>query len=334
MQAVHHPKLVAGRDQQAGLAGARADRPSSGRPRSRAPAPRSSRPPRRGRPARGPARPVAASRGGDLVALGMHRVLGRDRPTSTGLKVPGPDLEIESGDRPPLAPTAHRAASGVKCRPGRRRRARCPRPARRPSGSARSSSSVGVAGDVRRQRQPAEARDRLLGRGADEPDHAVAVGQHLDGLDRHVVAELDPLARAAARCPGFPSATQAPSAAGLDQQHLGRRAGGRVAEQPGVADPRGVEHQEVARGDQRAGAGRSSESTSTAPPTPVGRRAAWSVCRKTPVLASRRRVVADVRRRDGRRRRPTRRSARSTISRRLPPRSGSGSWAISSGGRS
>ena len=71
-----------------------------------------------------------------------------------------------------------------------------------------------VAGDVGRERQPAVLRDRLLRRGAEEPHPAVAVGEHLERLDRDVPGpELIRLPGWSA-LPGLPIATQLPSASG------------------------------------------------------------------------------------------------------------------------
>jgi hypothetical protein len=78
----------------------------------------------------------------------------------------------------------------------------------------------------------------------------VAVRQHLDRLHRDAVTQGDALPglqRAAGLAHGDPGTVRAR----VDQQHFRWRTGWAGAQQPGMADPRGVEHQEVAGRDQR-----------------------------------------------------------------------------------
>ncbi len=189
-----------------------------------------------------------------------------------------------------------------------------------------------VARDVGREGEPAEAADRLFRRGADEARRG---GGRRPAPRASRRRRRRPSAMRLPGCsalPGFPSAIQPPVRRRMDQQHLGRRPRRPGAEQPSVPHASGVEDDQVARGDERGelrepGVGQDAASDGMAL---AGRHPGGA---DDPRHGGRGRG-SDAPRRAGRVPRRSARSARSTISSRLPARSASGSWAMSSGGRS
>ncbi len=131
--------------------------------------------------------------------------------------------------------------------------------------------------------------------------------------------------------PGFPSAIQPPVRRRMDQQHLGRRPRRPGAEQAGVPHAGRVEDDQVAGGNERRQLGEPGIGQDAAADG-VALAGGIPVERMPGARRPRLRVGRSAVRRSGAA--PIRRSDRSTISSRLPARSASGSWAMSSGGRS
>ncbi len=192
------------------------------------------------------ARIASAAASGNLVLLRVHRmarrILGLDR-----LEGAGPDLQLDARDLHSARP------EGVK---QRRREVE----SRRRCGDARLTFGVdGLVAklirrrrgaiDVRRQRQPAESVDGLAGGEAHKAHSAIALVQDGDRLDRGALPDGDPLA-GPQRAPRPPDGDPVFPRRGMDEQHLGRCAALSRAEEAGMADPGGIDDQEVAGGNQ------------------------------------------------------------------------------------
>ena len=239
-QPVHHPEPVARGDHEPGLAGAGPDGAVVPRRRfERADHRRADRPDRGAPPPGFRDRP--RRRRWDLVALGMHRVAGEVLHVDR-LEGARAHLELEPRDPHP-ASFEPGEQPGREVQPRRRRRD-APLPLGEDGLIANIVVRRGLAVDVGRQRQAADPRHRLLRGGADDPDSQVSLGEHLQRLHREAVAQLDPLARAE-RAAGPAHRDPAVTLGRMDQQHLRRRTGGTAADEAGVADPRGVEDEEV-----------------------------------------------------------------------------------------